>query len=414
MLTSSSNTSPWTLALGVSSCMRFKQRSRVLLPQPEGPMIAVTVFAGNSSDTSRTARCCPNIAVRCDASSRSRVLAAATIALAGHPAGGEGDHEHEPHEHERGGPGQAMPLFEGTGRIHVDLERQGLHRLGHRKREVQIAQRRKQQGSGFARDARDADETSRHDTGESGSRDDLERSAPARIAERQRRFPQRMRHQPYHLLGRPRQHRNHEDGERHAPREGGETMGRPHDESPGDDPDDDRRRAVQHVRNESHDKPELSRPVLGEIHPGTDADGDADQRCEADDDAGADDRVRDASPGLSRRYGTPGEEGPVDRRRALQHEVAEDEHEREHGAEGERHDQPCHQPTHEMAAERSVVHSALLPMAAPRATRQMRMRAMAFTTTVTTNNTNPTSNSAEWYMFVVASLNSLAMAAAMV
>src|SRR5260221_10303819 len=148
MLTSSSNTSPWTLAPAANSCMGFRQRSMVLLPHPDGPMIAVTVCAGNNSETSRTARCCPNIAVRCDASSRSRVLAAATIALAGRPAGGEGDHEHEPHEHERGGPGQAMPLFEGTGRIHVDLERQGLHRLGHRKREVQIAKRGKQQWAG--------------------------------------------------------------------------------------------------------------------------------------------------------------------------------------------------------------------------------------------------------------------------
>src|SRR6266576_7360819 len=123
MSTLSSRTAPLTAAPGVNSCMRFRQRSKVLLPQPDGPMIAVTVCAGNNSDTSHTARCCPNIAVRCDASSRSRVLADATIALAGHPAGGEGDDEHEPHEHERGGPGQAMPLFERAGRIHVDLQR---------------------------------------------------------------------------------------------------------------------------------------------------------------------------------------------------------------------------------------------------------------------------------------------------
>src|SRR5258708_26437225 len=122
MLTSSSNTLPVTLAPGVNSCMRFRQRSMVLLPHPDGPMIAVTVCAGNSSDTSRTARCCPNIAVRCDASSRSRVLADATIALPGHPAGCEGDAEHQPHEHERRRPAQAMPLFEGTSRIHRDLE----------------------------------------------------------------------------------------------------------------------------------------------------------------------------------------------------------------------------------------------------------------------------------------------------
>src|SRR5258706_2663112 len=414
MLTSSSNTSPWTLAPAVNSCMRFRQRSMVLLPHPDGPMIAVTVCAGNNSDTSRTARCCPSIAVRCDASSRSRVLADATIALAGHPAGGEGDDEHEPHEHERGGPGQAMPLLEGAGRIHVDLQRQRLHRLGHRECEVQVAQRGEEEGRGLAGDAPNTDETSRHDACEGGSRDDLERRTPAGIAERKRRLPQRVGHEAHNLFGRPRQHRNHEDGERHAPRERGEAVGGPHDEGPGHDPDDDRRRAVQDIGNEPHDESELSRPVLGEIHPGPDADRDADERGEADDDAGADDRVRDAAARLSRRHGTPGEERPVDRRRAFQHEVPEDEHEREHGDEGERHDEPRHEATHEMAAERSGVHSALLPTAVPRATRQMRMRAMAFTTTVTTNSTRPTSNSAEWYMFVVASLNSLAIAAAIV
>ncbi len=39
---------------------------------------------------------------------------------------------------------------------------------------------------------------------------------------------------------------------------------------------------------------------------------------------------------------------------------------------------------------------------------------MAFTTTVTTKSPSATSNSAERYMVVVASLNSLAIAAAMV
>src|SRR5467141_5174078 len=123
MLTLSSNTAPLTAAPGVNSCMRFRQRSRVLLPQPEGPMIAVTVFAGNRSETSRTARSCPNSAVRCAVSSRSRVLADATIALPRDPAGGQRNHEHEPHQHERGCPREPVPLIEWPRGVHVDLER---------------------------------------------------------------------------------------------------------------------------------------------------------------------------------------------------------------------------------------------------------------------------------------------------
>src|SRR2546423_1886470 len=122
--------------------MRLRQRSSVLFPQPDGPMIAVTVCAGNSSETSRTARCCPNRAVRRTVSSRSRVLADATMALPCDPAGGQGNSEHQTHEHEGGGPGQAMPLLEGACRVHVDLERQRLHGLGDREAEVEIAERR--------------------------------------------------------------------------------------------------------------------------------------------------------------------------------------------------------------------------------------------------------------------------------
>src|SRR6266550_7449326 len=156
MLTLSSRTSPCTLAPGVSSCMRFRQRSSVLLPHPEGPMIAVTVCAGNRSDTSRTARCVPNSAVRCAVSSRSRVLADATIALPRDPTGPKRNGEYETHEHERGRPGEPVPLIEWPRGVHVDLERQRLHRLRDVRREVQVPQRREEEGCRLAGDAGDS------------------------------------------------------------------------------------------------------------------------------------------------------------------------------------------------------------------------------------------------------------------
>ena len=39
--------------------MRLKERSSVLLPQPEGPMMAVTLWSGTSSDTCLRAWCVP-------------------------------------------------------------------------------------------------------------------------------------------------------------------------------------------------------------------------------------------------------------------------------------------------------------------------------------------------------------------
>src|SRR5512145_1850457 len=64
MSTSSSSTRPVTQPPSESSCMRLRQRRNVLLPQPDGPMIAVTVWGGMASDTSFTAAVRWNRAVR--------------------------------------------------------------------------------------------------------------------------------------------------------------------------------------------------------------------------------------------------------------------------------------------------------------------------------------------------------------
>ena len=55
MSSPSSRTSPSTRAPGVTSCMRFSERSTVDLPQPDGPMKAVTLRGGTASSTSATA-----------------------------------------------------------------------------------------------------------------------------------------------------------------------------------------------------------------------------------------------------------------------------------------------------------------------------------------------------------------------
>ena len=39
-------TTPVARAMGLVSCIRFRQRTKVLLPQPDGPISAVAWFAG--------------------------------------------------------------------------------------------------------------------------------------------------------------------------------------------------------------------------------------------------------------------------------------------------------------------------------------------------------------------------------
>src|SRR6266550_3531265 len=420
MLTLSSNTSPVVLAPGINSCIRFRQRSMVLLPHPDGPMIAVTVFAGNSSDTSRTARCCPNSAVSFTVSSRSRVLADAAIALPRDPASGERDDQYESHQHERGRPRDPMPVIVRAGRIHVDLQRQRLHRLIGVDGEIEVSERGEQQRGRLTGHARDPDQTSGDDSGQGGARHDLERGAPPCVAECERRFAQGVRHQAHHLFRRAREHRDHENRERHAAGERGEVPSRPDDERPPLDPDDDRRRAVQNVGDEPDQESHPARSVLRQVQPGADADGDADERREPDDDPGPDDGVRDATARLPCGHRTLGKKCPVDRRCALHDQIAQNQDECQDGEQREQDDEAGHQPARDVAAQGAgavavaVAHSAWLPVGAPRPTRQIRIRAIALTATVRTNRISPTSNRADRYRLVVASLNSFAIAAAIV
>ena len=46
---------PVARAPGISSCMRLMQRTSVDLPQPDGPIMAVTRLASKFSETPRTA-----------------------------------------------------------------------------------------------------------------------------------------------------------------------------------------------------------------------------------------------------------------------------------------------------------------------------------------------------------------------
>src|SRR4051794_33356766 len=169
------STSPSTRASGIVSCIRFRHRSSVDLPHPDGPMIAVTSFDGKSSVTSRTACVDPKYACRswvcmAGASGRSKARGASpavarecevasviclSMPRADDEAGDHADHEDEPDEDERARPGLRMPFVVRADRVDEHLERQrrdGLRQLG---REELIAECREQQWRRLPSDARD-------------------------------------------------------------------------------------------------------------------------------------------------------------------------------------------------------------------------------------------------------------------
>ena len=64
MFSASSRTSPVTLEFGVSSCILFKHLTKVDLPHPEGPIMAVTMLAWNDAVMPLRACLVPNQAFR--------------------------------------------------------------------------------------------------------------------------------------------------------------------------------------------------------------------------------------------------------------------------------------------------------------------------------------------------------------
>src|SRR3989442_140660 len=95
--------------------MRFRQRRKVVLPHPDGPINAVTVCFGKRIDTSLTTARRPYSAVTRTVSSCSGESAGGAIAGPHHPGGGKRKEQHQPHQDERRGPGEAMPIVEGAG-----------------------------------------------------------------------------------------------------------------------------------------------------------------------------------------------------------------------------------------------------------------------------------------------------------
>src|SRR4051812_37965316 len=188
---------------------------------------------------------------------------------------------------------------------------------------------------------------------------------------------------------------------------------RGHDPGPGEDAHDDRRCAVQHVRDEAADPGEPAAGKFGAIDAGADAHRQPHQAGRAHDDERPHDGMDHATANLTGRHRELGEEVPGQAASTLEQQVQQDKEERQDGDDDRRH----HKSDHRVAAgaaEPAAVHSALLPTPDPRATRQMRSRAPAFTTTVSTKSTKATYVSAEKCMTATASENSFAMAAAIV
>src|SRR5512132_2578576 len=139
MSSPSSSTLPVIQPCSDNSCIRFRVRRKVDLPQPEGPIRAWTWLLSKASDTPLTAVNLPYMAVSLSVSTRIRrgfvvgaaavftvlslrsgLTAASGIEVESPPdgeSGAETEDQDDQNEDECRCPGVAMPLFIGARRI---------------------------------------------------------------------------------------------------------------------------------------------------------------------------------------------------------------------------------------------------------------------------------------------------------
>src|SRR6185369_6529965 len=161
----SSSTFPVIQPPSVNSCMRFRVRRKVDLPQPEGPINALTLLLAKVSVTFFTAVNLPYIAVSLSVPSRT-----CCSGMEPPPRGEASTHtKHEDHQdqNQRRGPGQLVPLFISARRVLEDHERQRGHRLVDIEVHVLAAQRGEQERGRFTRDTGHGQQTACHDPRES-------------------------------------------------------------------------------------------------------------------------------------------------------------------------------------------------------------------------------------------------------
>src|SRR5437016_1963753 len=106
MSSPSNNTCPWTRAPGTTSCMRFSARRKVDLPQPDGPIMAVTCLGSTVMLTSARACVEPNQALSPPTSMRFAMVVSDSDkpVSAGQQAGDDGEEENDDDQREGAGP----------------------------------------------------------------------------------------------------------------------------------------------------------------------------------------------------------------------------------------------------------------------------------------------------------------------
>src|SRR6266403_927687 len=342
------------------------------------------------------------------------------------------------YQNQRARPCLPVPFVEGRDGIGKDLQRQGCRRLVRLPIPVLVSKCGEQQRRGFSGNAREGQHDAGDDSRGSRAQRNRERGAPAGDAQTVRGFADSLWDQEQHLLGGPRDGRNHHNGERNATGQRREMFLREHDQPVGHNADHDGGHTVQDIGDKAHNIAIAVSPVLGKKNARADPERDAEQTGDRKNDHRADDGIRHAAAGLTHRLRSLGQERKIDRADALINQIGKDGEERhQHDDDGERgnaghravdytppqadgrntdvrNQDRCRLGVHIRHVMSGMLCQAMLLAGCPRVTLHTMSRASALTTIVTKNSAKPISIKAERYRSPVASVNSLASTLAMV
>src|SRR5437870_12756985 len=337
-----SRTFPSALAFGIVSCIRFRQRINVDLPQPDGPMIAETACSSKSNVMSSIAFFGPYHA--------DTFLAWIFAAIASSPRDGtkpehdprhDGNAEHHEDKDQGGPPGGLVQGRVRAEREHVDCVRHRLARLIQTLPPEWAPEARHQQGCRFAADPRDAEQRPGDYRAARGRQHDPEDRSIPRNPQGERRLARRDGHEAQRLLGGPGDEGNHDRRQGDDPRRRAEDESLAHDPRRAELEDKGEREDADHdggnlghdIDEEPDRGAEAILPVLGQIDPGQDADRECDHGGEGDEDERALDRVSDAAIRRREREETRGD-GAAPAGGGLEQEAPEGDECEDHAQEG--------------------------------------------------------------------------------
>src|SRR2546426_978343 len=306
-------TFPSTLALGIVSCIRFRQRINVDLPQPDGPMIAETACSSKSNVMSSIAFFGPYHA---DTFSVWIFAAIASSPRDGTKPDDDPRHdrnrEHHEHEDQGGPPGGLVQGRVRAEREHIDGVRQRLARLIQTLPPKRAPEARHEEGCRLAADPRDPEQRPGDHGAARGGQHDPEDRSIARDPQGERRLARRDGHQAQRLLGGPGDERDHDCREGDDPRGRAEDESLAHDSGRAELENEGEREDADHdggdLGHDIDEEPDRGAhailPVLGQIDPGQDADRECDHGGQGDEDESALDRISDAAIGRREREET--------------------------------------------------------------------------------------------------------------